>query len=163
MESQDEKAKKIVLKVREIRLSYGKLVRTSIRLDEEVTSSPDIAVKLLRSMGCRGPEETMGVIYLNAKNKPVAYATFSSGAIDRATIHPAGIIRRALLCGAAAIIVGHNHPSGDTTPSKEDIELVRCLNKAATLLNITVHDSLILSDVSGYLSCLAEGLLNKNN
>ena len=82
----------------------------------------------------------------------------SSGTIDHTPVYPREIVKRALELGASAIILVHNHPSGDPTPSRADIEMTRDVAAAAKALSIAVHDHVIVGR-SGHASFKALGLL----
>ena len=79
------------------------------------------------------------------------------GTIDNTTVHVREVIRRCLELGSAAIILVHNHPSGNPGPSKADIDITRALHDAAARLGIAVHDHLIIGK-AGHISLKAQGL-----
>lgn len=83
-------------------------------------------------------------ICLDAKNKIKLIDCVSIGSLTASIVHPRECFRRAIIEGAASIILGHNHPSGDPTPSKEDIELTRRLQDAGELLGIKVLDHIVI-------------------
>jgi DNA repair protein RadC len=82
----------------------------------------------------------------------------STGTIDHTPVYPREIVKRALELGASAVILAHNHPSGDPTPSRADIEMTRDVAVAAKALRIEVHDHVIV-ERSGHSSFKALGLL----
>ena len=92
----------------------------------------------------RGQKEEFRVLFLDRKNVLIADEVQSRGSIDHTPVYPREIVKRALELAASAIILVHNHPSGDPTPSKADIELTRDIAKAAGALGITVHDHLVI-------------------
>ena len=92
----------------------------------------------------RGGREEFRVLFLDRKNVLVADEVQSRGTIDHTPVYPREIIKRALELSATAIILVHNHPSGDPTPSKADIDMTRDIAKAALALGITVHDHLVI-------------------
>lgn len=102
--------------------------------------------------------EQFRVLYLNKHNHLIADHVESEGTIDQAAAYPREIIRRALDKGAANIVLVHNHPSGDPTPSAADIQLTRDVITAAKALNIKVHDHLIVG-AEEVLSFKAQGLI----
>ena len=81
-----------------------------------------------------------------------------SGTIDHTPVYPREIVKRALALDASAIILCHNHPSGDPTPSKDDIEMTDHVIAAAAALNITIHDHIIVAK-KGVTSFKAKGLM----
>lgn len=90
--------------------------------------------------------EVVVVLCLDTKRRPVCLHEAHVGTLDRCVLSPREILRVALLSGAASIIVAHNHPSGDPTPSSEDILATRRLREAAKVLDITLLDHLIVGD-----------------
>jgi len=88
--------------------------------------------------------ERVRVLHLNSKNVLIRDELVSEGSIDQAAVHVREIIRRALELGSAALIMVHNHPSGDPEPSRQDISLTRELISAGKPLGITVHDHIIV-------------------
>ena len=82
----------------------------------------------------------------------------TKGTIDHTPVYPREIVKRALELGASAIILVHNHPSGDPTPSRQDIEMTREITAAAKALKIAVHDHLVIGR-SGHASFKSLGLL----
>ena len=102
--------------------------------------------------------ERVRVLYLDTKNRLIDDHHVGDGSIDEAAIHPREVIRRALDLGAAALILVHNHPSGDPTPSEADIGMTAQIQDAAQVLGITLHDHLIIGR-SRELSFRAQGYL----
>jgi DNA repair protein RadC len=92
----------------------------------------------------RGQKEEFRVLFLDRKNVLVADEVQSRGSIDHTPVYPREIVKRALELAATSIILVHNHPSGDPTPSKADIEMTRDIARAAQALGITVHDHLVI-------------------
>jgi DNA repair protein RadC len=106
----------------------------------------------------RSPNEEFRILFLDRKNVLIADEVQSSGTIDHTPVYPREIVKRALELGASAVILVHNHPSGDPTPSKADIEMTREVVDAAKALRIAVHDHVIVGR-SGHASFKALGLL----
>jgi DNA repair protein RadC len=106
----------------------------------------------------RGPKEEFRVLFLDRKNILIADEVQSKGTIDHTPVYPREIVKRALELSATAIILVHNHPSGDPTPSKADIDMTRDIAKAALALGITVHDHLVIGR-KGHASFKSLGLL----
>lgn len=88
--------------------------------------------------------ERVRVLYLNAQNMLIHDEHVGDGSIDEAAIHPREVIRRALDLGATALILVHNHPSGDPTPSRADIDMTKMIVEAAKPLGIAIHDHIIV-------------------
>ena len=102
--------------------------------------------------------ERVRVLYLDAKNRLIRDEHVADGSIDEAAIHPREVIRRALDIGAAALIIVHNHPSGNPEPSRADIQITNRIAEAGRLLGIEVHDHVIIGR-EGHVSLKAKGLI----
>jgi DNA repair protein RadC len=98
------------------------------------------------------------VLFLDKKNQLIKDEIMSSGTVDEAPVYPREIARRALELAASALILVHNHPSGDTTPSRADIDMTRQLIDALDPLDIAIHDHLI-AGTSGVTSFKSAGLI----
>jgi DNA repair protein RadC len=103
--------------------------------------------------------EHFRVLFLNRKNQLMADEVQQIGTVDHTPVYPREIVRRALELGATALILVHNHPSGDPTPSDSDIAMTEEVIKAAAALDILVHDHLIISQ-NGHISFKSLGLLS---
>jgi DNA repair protein RadC len=106
----------------------------------------------------RSQKEEFRVLFLDRKNSLIGDEVQSSGTVDHTPVYPREIVKRALELGATAIILVHNHPSGDPTPSKADIAMTREVVDAAKALRIVVHDHVIVGR-SGHISFKSLGLL----
>ena len=102
--------------------------------------------------------ERVRVLYLNTQNRLIQDHHVGDGSIDEAAIHPREVIRRGLDIGATALILVHNHPSGNPEPSRADIQITNRIAEAGRLLGITVHDHVIVGR-SGHVSLRAKGLI----
>ncbi|SDC13840.1 DNA repair protein RadC [Sphingomonas sp. YR710] len=102
--------------------------------------------------------ERVRVLHLNTRNALIRDDLISEGSIDQAAVHVREVIRRAIDLGSAAIILVHNHPSGDPQPSRQDIALTREIIAAGKPLGIAVHDHIVVG-TSGQVSLRALGLL----
>ena len=102
--------------------------------------------------------ERVRVLYLDTRNRLVLDDHVGDGSIDEAAIHPREVIRKALDIGASALILVHNHPSGDPSPSRADIQITQRIAEAGRLLGIVVHDHVIVGR-EGHTSLRAKGLL----
>ncbi|AIL64942.1 hypothetical protein NOVO_02750 [Rickettsiales bacterium Ac37b] len=142
-----------------------KLVQeTAIRLvKEDMTTRPILESWKNLLDYCRA---TMGhikikqfrVLFLDVKNMIVADELQEHGTVNHIQIYPREILKRALSLGASSLILVHNHPSGNIKPSKEDIEVTKQLLQSALLMDITIHDHVIISNKNHY-SFKANGLL----
>jgi len=102
--------------------------------------------------------ERFHLLFLDRKNALIADEGQTRGTIDHTPVYPREVVKRALDLGASAIILVHNHPSGDPTPSRADIEMTREVAKAAAVLGVSVHDHIIIGR-SGHASFRSLGLL----
>lgn len=102
--------------------------------------------------------ERVRVLHLNARNMLIRDELISEGTIDQSAVHVREVIRRAIDLGSAAIILAHNHPSGDPAPSRADIDLTRDIIEAGKRLGIAVHDHVIIG-TKGHASLRAMGLI----
>lgn len=117
-----------------------------------------ILVEMLNKMFCldRQSEEYVYMIALNAANRILGIFEISHGTVNTALCNPREILIRALLCGAVNIILAHNHPSGVTKPSNEDIAVYRRIKKAGEAIGIGLLDNIIIGD--SYYSFEERGL-----
>lgn len=103
------------------------------------------------------PREQFRVLFLDKKNQLIADEVMNHGTVDHAPVYPREVMRRALELSASAVILVHNHPSGDPTPSQADIDMTRQVVEAGRALRITVHDHLVVGR-DGVASFRALGL-----
>jgi DNA repair protein RadC len=106
----------------------------------------------------RSQNEEFRILFLDRKNILIADEVQNRGTVDHTPVYPREIIKRALELSASAIILVHNHPSGDPTPSKADIAMTREVASAAKALGIAVHDHLVIGR-GGHTSFKSQGLL----
>ena len=124
--------------------------------------TPGDAARLVHSIITDFEREHFCAVYLNTKSQPVALAVISIGSLNASLVHPREILRAAIGCAecgrrpAASIILAHNHPTDDCTPSREDIEFTNRMAKAGNLVGIELLDHVILSRDGKYKS-LKEG------
>ena len=127
-------------------------------VSENRTLNPLILVDYLRfNLGFSDQEEFF-VVFLGAGGKILKAATMFKGTGDRAVIGIDDILRNALLCKAKSLVVAHNHPSGNCSPSNEDIEITRRISEGARLIGIMLLDHIIISSTS-YYSFISNNLL----
>lgn len=124
---------------------------------QQVRSSTDI-YNLFHPLLCDLPTEEFWVLLLNQATKVIDKVRISRGGIDQTTADVRTILREALLKRATQIALVHNHPSGNTRPSNEDIRLTQAVQRAATTMNIHLIDHLVITD-GGYYSFNDEGRL----
>jgi len=102
--------------------------------------------------------ERFRVLHLNTRNMLIRDEVMHRGTVDQAAVYVREVIRRAIDLGSAAIILVHNHPSGDPAPSRADIDVTRTIAEAGKRLGIAVHDHLIIG-TGGHVSMRAQGLI----
>jgi DNA repair protein RadC len=123
----------------------------------QLTNPRAVAEHLLPQYGSR-PVEQFGVLLLDTKHRVLRTTVVSIGTLDASIVHPREIFREATAAGAAALVLFHNHPSGDPEPSTEDVQLTRRLVAAGVLMGIDVIDHVILADVR-YCSLKEKGFI----
>jgi len=102
--------------------------------------------------------ERVRILYLDTRNRLIDDHHLGDGSIDEAAIHPREVIRKAMDVGASALILVHNHPSGNPEPSQADIQITRRIAEAGRLLGVTVHDHVIIG-TQGHISLRSKGLI----
>lgn len=112
----------------------------------QLRTARDAAALLMPAYGSR-PFEQFGVVLLDSKHRVMKTTVVASGTLNSTIVEPRDVFREALAAGAAALVVFHNHPSGDPTPSPEDEELTRRLKAAGILMGIDIVDHIVLGDV----------------
>jgi len=125
---------------------------------KEVLSSPRAVLDFARLKLVGLAHEVFMVIFLNAKNKVLDHQIIHEGTVDRAVIYPRRIVEESLARHAAALILVHNHPSGDFEPSAEDKQLTRSLVEAARTIDLRILDHIIVGK-EGYFSFVEGRLL----
>lgn len=143
-----------------IRIAQGSALRL---LHAQVADRPMLAnwqalLDYLRADMAHRGVELFRVLHLNTRNVLIRDEIMNQGTVDQAPVHVREVIRRALELQSAAIILVHNHPSGDPAPSRADIEITRRIVDAGKPLNIAVHDHLIIG-AHGHSSLRALGLI----
>ena len=131
--------------------------RVSTVCDAPTITCPADVTPIIQALTKEAAEERFIVVFLDARNRVTGSQIVSIGSLNASIVHPREVFRAAILHGAAAIILGHNHPSGDPTPSSDDMELTRRLVKSGELLGIEVLDHVIIGDTS--ISLKEKGLL----
>ena len=127
-------------------------------VERPVLGSWQALLDYLRADMAHNPVERVRILYLNSKNMLIRDVPMSEGSVDEAAVYVREVIRRALDLHAVAMILVHNHPSGDPSPSEQDIRLTRQIADAGRHLRITVHDHVIVG-ANGHSSMRAQGLL----
>jgi DNA repair protein RadC len=129
-----------LLAVREAGL---RLLRAEVRNRHVISSWQQLLDYLTARVGFAETEE-FHLLFLDRKNALIADERQQRGTVDHVPVYPREVVKRALELGASAIIMVHNHPSGDTTPSKGDIEMTKAVAKALAAVDLTIHDHVII-------------------
>ncbi len=123
-----------------------------------VISSWSALLAYVRLAMAGAPREQFRVLFLDRKNQLIADEVMNEGTVDHAPVYPREVVRRALELSASAVILAHNHPSGDPTPSTADVEMTRQVIDAGRPLRVTVHDHVVVGR-DGVASLKALGLI----
>ncbi len=134
-----------------------RLLRAEVK-DQPVLNNWERLIGYLTAVLAREPVEQFRLLFLDSKNRLIADEAQAKGTVNHTPVYPREVVKRALDLQATALILVHNHPSGDPTPSRADIDMTREVKAAAAVLGITVHDHLIIGN-GRHLSFRREGLL----
>lgn len=127
-------------------------------LDLNVIDRPKALITWLNKEIGSSQQEQFMVVYLNTKNRIITYRILFKGTIDSSLIHPREIFKEALLLSSSKILLVHNHPSGDTTPSDADIKSTYKIIEAGNLMGIKVIDHIIVTS-NNHFSFVNEGII----
>ena len=126
--------------------------------EKSVLSSPEALRSYCRAAMKGLRDEEFRVVFLNTKNEVLSDEVLCTGTVDQTAVYPRKVMERAIHHNASSLIFVHNHPSGNPAPSAADRELTRLLKEAAKLLQIRVHDHMIIGE-EGHYSFAEEGLI----
>jgi len=140
-----------------VREAAVRLLRDDV-MDQPVLGNWQSLMDYVRAAMAHGKKEQFRVLFLNRKNALIADELQQEGTVDHTPVYPREVIKRALDLGASALILVHNHPSGDPTPSQADIDMTKELQGAGDKLGIRLHDHVVVSR-SGNTSFKTLGLL----
>jgi len=157
--SRERGIKKARAAVIEAALELGRRLSTEALAPRDLFHEPGLVKEYLRKTRGDGAQERTGALFVNARNRllkddPDIYR----GTLDRAVVEPREILKRALLANAAGVILYHNHPSGDPSPSREDREFTRRLAAASESVGVRLLDHIVVGR-SGCVSFREAGLL----
>ena len=147
----------VVTELKIVEAAAHRLSRARI-LGRTVISSWDSLVEYCHTTMSHQQTEQFRILFLDRKNALIADEKQASGTVDHVPVYPREVVKRALDLNASALILVHNHPSGDPTPSSSDIEMTRQVQRAAEALSITLHDHLVIGRSTEY-SFRSNGLL----
>ncbi len=114
-------------------------------IDRPVLSSWDKVLNYLRVSMAHNETEQFRILFLDVRNTLIADEVQQSGTVNHTPVYPREVMKRALELGASAIVMAHNHPSGNPSPSKADIEMTKEVREAGSRLGITLHDHIIVA------------------
>ena len=134
-----------------------RMARGSV-MGREVLSSWDSLLSYCTTRMAYLDTEQFRVLFLDRKNVLIADEAQQSGTVDHVPVYPREIVKRALELSASALILVHNHPSGDPTPSQADIDMTNLIRDGASILGVTLHDHLIIGKSDSF-SFRSEGLI----
>lgn len=121
-------------------------------------SSPRGVYRFMREFLADADREEFIVLCVSTRNDLVGYNVVSMGSLNASIVHPREIFKAAILLNASSVIIVHNHPSGDPAPSREDREVTRAIAEAGRILDIPLHDHVIVGE-ERYFSFKDAGLL----
>ena len=146
----------VALELKIVEAAAHRLARAKV-MQRHVVSSWDALLTYCHTVMAHRDTEQFRILFLDTKNVLIADEEQAKGTLDHVPVYPREVVKRALELNAASMILVHNHPSGDPTPSQADITMTRQISDAAATLGITVHDHLIIGK-SCEISFRAQGL-----
>ena len=147
----------VITELKLVEAAAHRLARAQV-LRRQVLSSWDALLRYCQTTLAHRGREEFRVLYLDRKNVLIADEAQGQGTVDHVPVYPREVVKRALELDASALILVHNHPSGDPTPSAADIDMTEQIVHAAGALGIVVHDHLVIGKARE-LSFRSEGLL----
>jgi DNA repair protein RadC len=147
----------VVLELKIVEAAAHRMARGQV-LNRPVVSGWDDLVRYCQTAMAHRSTEQFRVLYLDRKNVLIADEAQASGTVDHVPVYPREVVKRALELEASAMILVHNHPSGDPTPSAEDIAMTENIRQAAEALGLVLHDHLVIGK-SREISFRSEGYL----
>ncbi|MEL6962993.1 MAG: DNA repair protein RadC [Pseudomonadota bacterium] len=148
---------RLVARLKAVQLTLERIVHQSIKENPVIGSWTSLTDFLKVTLRHKATEHLL-ILYLDRKNRLIRDEVQQQGTVDHTPLYPREIVKRALELAASAIILVHNHPSGDPTPSKADIDMTKQVIRALDSVDITVHDHVIVGR-NEFLSFKAKGLI----
>ena len=133
----------VITEIKIVEAAALRLLRERV-LRRDALGSWNAVIEYVHAQMSRRDTAEFRVLYLDRKNLLIMDEVQGCGTVDHTPVYPREVVKRALELGASSLILVHNHPSGDPTPSKADIEMTREIAMAAGALNITLHDHIIV-------------------
>ncbi len=131
----------------------------SIQYSNRKIASPSDAVKLVSEFLLDSDREIMLVVCLDIKCQPTSISICSIGSLNASIVHPREVFKTAILCNSASILIAHCHPSGDSTPSTEDISITKRILEAGRILGIELTDHIIIGSPERFVSLKEKGII----
>jgi DNA repair protein RadC len=141
-------------------IELKKVKGVNVEIEHHVVSSPDVAYTVVEKVFNLSSKahEHFGILCLSTKNKVIGAHILSIGSLNSTIVNPREVFKSAMLNNASSIIMFHNHPSGDPTPSKDDIEMTKRLYDVGKLLDIDVLDHVVVGE-NRFVSLKEQGLI----
>lgn len=140
-----------------------RMVKEAPLLSDEKINTPEDAVRILADAFRDYDREVVGVVHLQSDNTPINMTIASIGCLNQSLVHPREMLKAAFLSNAAAIMMFHNHPSGDLTPSREDIAITHRMQQLCMMAGIPVLDHIIIGNDRFYYSFREKDMLSMND
>jgi DNA repair protein RadC len=160
-----------VAELKPARRKFISIYRVSLVRDEHIkfeqtrlsgSSDAQAVIRNLIKLQGQSDREQFCVLLLDAKNKTIGLNIVSTGSLSSAMVHPREVLKPAILANASAMILAHNHPSGELTPSPQDKAITKKIIQASSIIGITVHEHLIISmEDNCYFSFADQGLIQE--
>ena len=147
----------VIVILKSVAAAAGRLAQEEV-LQQPVLGSWNRLVDYLRVKMAHEKNEQFRILFLDTKNALIKDEVQQTGTVNHTPVYPREVIGRALQLGASAIIMVHNHPSGDPTPSDADVEMTREVQDAGKMLGVTLHDHVIIAR-GGHTSLRSMGLI----
>lgn len=147
----------VLTELKIVKAAAHRLARSRV-LNRQVVSSWDALIAYCQTAMAHQDIEQFRILFLDRKNVLIADEPQARGTVDHVPVYPREVVKRALELNASALILVHNHPSGDPVPSQADIDMTAQIAQAAEVMGITLHDNLVIGR-NGELSFRSEGLL----
>ena len=141
----------------ELESAFQKRFRVSV--GEAIKGSDHVAKHLMTYLGGRLTRECFVVVFLNNRNQILSTEILFEGTLTSSAVYPREIIKRIVELNAAAIIISHNHPSGNLTASTDDIKITKKIKEACQTIDVNLHDHVIITPGGGYTSMADQGLM----
>ena len=148
---------RVILELKLMEAVGHRMARAQV-IGKPILSSWDALLRYCQTAMAHRDLEQFRVLYLDRKNVLIADEAQADGTVDHVPVYPCEVVKRALELNASAMILVHNHPSGDPTPSQSDIDMTYAIRDAAHVLGLVIHDHLIIGKARA-LSFRAEGYL----